>query len=70
MTHLQILRAALQAGYSLQLDRLDDGYHIAATGPSQAGTPYVWEAVDGRLDQAINQLAVQLGLLGNQENPQ
>ena len=63
MTQLQILRALLQRGCTVTMNRLDDGYHIAVEGESEAGTFYTWEAMDPRLDQAITQIAAQLGLL-------
>ena len=56
MTHLQILRSLLQAGYSVTLAKLDDGYHVQVSTGGQAGEPAVREIVDPRLDQAINQL--------------
>ena len=63
MTTLQILRAALQRGYSLQMDLLPTGYHLVATGASEAGTRSTWESIDPWLDQALTQLSGQLGLL-------
>ena len=56
MTHLQILRALLQAGYSVTLEKQGDGYHVVVTGLDKAGAPGQWETADSRLDQAINQL--------------
>ena len=63
MTQLQIMRALLQKGCTITLTRREEGYHIAVAGESEAGTLYTWEAMDPRLDQAINQVATQLGLL-------
>jgi len=56
MTQLQILRRLLQAGYSVEMHKLDDGYHVVVTGLDQAGAPARWESVDTRLDQAVNRL--------------
>lgn len=66
MTQLQIMRALLQRGCTVTLTRREEGYHIAVEGESEAGTLYTWEAMDPRLDQAINQVAAQMGLLGQQ----
>ena len=63
MTQLQIMRALLQKGCTVTLTRRAEGYHIAGEGESEAGTLYTWEAMDSRLDQAINQVATLLGLL-------
>ena len=63
MTQLQIMRALLQRGCTVTLTRREEGYHIAVEGESQAGTLCTREAMDRRLDQAINQVATQLGLL-------
>ena len=63
MTQLQIMRALLQRGCTITLSRREDGYHIAVEGESKAGPLYTWEAMDPRLDQAITQIAAQVGLL-------
>ena len=63
MTQLQIMRALLQKGYTVTMTRRAEVYHIAVEGESAAGTFYTWEAMDSRLDQAINQVATQVGLL-------
>ena len=56
MTHLQILRGILQAGYSVEMCKLDDGYHVQVSSNGHDSEPATWEFVDPRLDQAINQL--------------
>ena len=63
MTQLQIIRTLLQKDCTITLTRRAEGYHIAVEGESEAGTLYTWEAMDSRLDQAINQMATQWGLL-------
>lgn len=69
MTQLQILRALLQYGATVTLSRQEDGYHVAIEGVTDSGTPYAGEAMDPRLDQAINEIAVKFGLLPNNELP-
>ena len=57
MTHLQILRGLLQAGYSVKMEKLADGYHIEITKDGGSDAPAKWEIMDARLDQAVIRLS-------------
>lgn len=56
MTPLQVLRAALKAGAIVTMYHVPDGYRIEVTEVDADGATVLWEIIDSRLDQAIQQL--------------